>query len=370
MSCNKCYSTIYYYVYADTSGDIHGPLVWYTDFGVNKVAADANAIVYGVGTQHLCYYDPDNYDNVVYTKGYTWWKWFLTAWPTAFIFCLLTAGLAACLENSGEGKSYWAGPICCGFVIPFLVFLPIALAGNVGEAAKKALLVTVCVLATYSGAVSYYLRYNASGSSVFDSWLKIAVGLFGLIVPLGILLPIGIYSSGTAKAVLVAIGVVGPVLTLCFAMCGDTCIDAFDSAQRSSRLRAAQPSSPISVGQSHEAEMAAFAREREAVARAREELKAIQRENEELEKRLKREQEQLNGSIGAPAYATVAPAYGAPVSSPYTGSGQVPGINIVAAVPYNPYNPSATAPPAYTAPPPDYAAPPSYTVSDYPTKTI
>jgi hypothetical protein len=189
-------------------------------------------------------------------------------------------------------------------------------------------------------------------------FLTVSMYIITVVVPLGVLLPIGIYSSGSTKAALVAIGIIGPVLALCWVFGYDSFSEAMSRAQEERRHQP-QPQA-INAGSSnyapqsnqHDAEMASIQRERDAAQRARAELEALRRENDELERRLKREQDDLNRYSGPPSGAS-APAY-----SPYTGTGQVP-------VAYAPYG-SAAVVPGYGAPASDYAAPPSYDHAEYP----
>ena len=44
---------------------------------------------YRVGSNHECFYNPYNLAQFVWEKGYTFWKWLLTAIPMASILGLL-----------------------------------------------------------------------------------------------------------------------------------------------------------------------------------------------------------------------------------------------------------------------------------------
>jgi hypothetical protein len=348
MSCTNCYSTVYYYVYNDVDGDQHGPNVWVTDHGNNELAAEQQAAEYYVGSSRICYYDPDNFNNVVYSKNYTWWKWFLTAWPSAFLFIMLAAVTAPICDGLGcdSDNKILAIPIWFGFILPILIFVPIALAGtSVGDSAKKGLLVAACEL-VWAGWFFGLIRWGQNRDNENAMCGGVVYFIF-VIIPLGVLLPVGIYSTGSTKAGLIAIGVILPILSLCYFIGGDFFAAARERAAADDRRRMEAMNHPTQVvntssSPNHDAEMVAL--------KARAELEKLRRENDELERRLKREHDELQAYGGPPSSAP-------PATAPYGGT--APAYNqqpqAVAAVAVGYQQPYAQTPPAYgSAPPPSY----------------
>lgn len=58
---------------------------------------------YPSNTTLQCWYDPDDFNSLAFQRGYTAWKWVLTAFPmVALLLLLCTCTYAVLADSQGE----------------------------------------------------------------------------------------------------------------------------------------------------------------------------------------------------------------------------------------------------------------------------
>lgn len=82
--CSTCYLTILFVTYSTDIGITNSTIT--RDFGTNLNDAQIYISQYAVNNEVRCYYNPDNYQDVILDKSYSTWKWILVAFPIFFFF--------------------------------------------------------------------------------------------------------------------------------------------------------------------------------------------------------------------------------------------------------------------------------------------
>jgi hypothetical protein len=137
------------------------------EYGVNEASADTTAAYWAVGNEFTCWYNPDNYNEVLFSIGYTTWKWVLTAFPTAFLLLTCIAATYPFIYDCWRRNlDYYprarpillnTGPLWCGTIVPLGMFLPISYAPNIPDGSRFGLRVTVLIFIVVFWTVGPYL---------------------------------------------------------------------------------------------------------------------------------------------------------------------------------------------------------------------
>jgi len=130
----------------------------------------------------LCFYDPTRCDQVEFEKGYTWWYWFIWAFPTITLICLMNYWTYYALNKwLDDQKKALMGYLLIWWVIffPLIFLLPLGVAtkpDQVSSGGKTAVLTLAFVIMAISLGVMaflwYQLKKGGSNSGMFP-------GMFG-----------------------------------------------------------------------------------------------------------------------------------------------------------------------------------------------
>jgi len=151
--CGVCYSVLTELTFYRTKADSDAHTNAMRSNIQQSFTRDRNAWLgytsqYRAGSNHDCYFDPDSPSDVVWQKGYTAWKWVLTALPIASLF-LLFFTVTAKMFGGLAAMAIWSG-----FLLPFVFFLPLACDTHIKEGGRIACFALGCLCLAGPGAFS------------------------------------------------------------------------------------------------------------------------------------------------------------------------------------------------------------------------
>jgi len=174
------------------------------DCGRDKSCADMYAAENAVGTNHRCYYDPEDLSKVLCDISYTAWKWVLTAFPMASILGLLCCCSYALLSEQGYTHNPQAARgkqvmLWFGLLLPLGFFVPLAATPQIEDGGRVACMSIGAVMAA-TGGVAGVWTWLTSELSESEIWriqpmLHALAALLGCVsLPIGVLVPL-VFSS-------------------------------------------------------------------------------------------------------------------------------------------------------------------------------
>eukprot|EP00455_Lapot_gusevi_P015685 TRINITY_DN1796_c0_g1_i10.p1 TRINITY_DN1796_c0_g1~~TRINITY_DN1796_c0_g1_i10.p1 ORF type:complete len:448 (-),score=115.52 TRINITY_DN1796_c0_g1_i10:217-1560(-) len=203
-SCPRCYKVIREVDYSDKSNiPRHATLV--EDFGKNQGAAINAYNQYPFNTTLPCWYDPDDYNSVVFQRGYAWWKWFLTSFPSATLLLFLCAGtyvlFQSCFREEHAGVAQFI--LWVGVLFPLVFFLPLWKLAQIDRAGKIACSVLMTTFIALGWMPIVVMVTPSSKSIVAPSIIYTTL----FIIPIAILLPIQLWAPNVNS-------LVGPIVVM------------------------------------------------------------------------------------------------------------------------------------------------------------
>jgi hypothetical protein len=184
------------------SGTEYRPVLSF-EYGSDLGSANQRVKDFALGTKHQCFYNPDNTSEVIFDRGYTWWKWFLTAFPTLFLFMMFCAGTAAFLAQ-GEfvprsqqicglppkaAAIQWA--LWVGFLLPICFFLPLWSADLPADGKD----ILVCFITSFAVLGWFPIAHMQASKRGMSKGAANFVYFFMVTIPIGVLIPIASISN-------------------------------------------------------------------------------------------------------------------------------------------------------------------------------
>jgi hypothetical protein len=178
-------------------------------------------------TTHQCWYDPTDYNSVVFQRGYSWWKWFLFSFPSMFLLLFLCAGtyamIESCLLRDLDSDRWKINAVqialWMGCLFPFLFFLPLEQLAPISSPGRIALVVLITTFVT-CGCFPLFFVYHLGPICSREIAVFSYYFFFG-VLPIGILLPIALVGPVSAQAgkALLGISVALPAAALVISFC-------------------------------------------------------------------------------------------------------------------------------------------------------
>jgi len=147
------------------------PATFVKDCGQDQSCADQFLLepFLQYNTTSTCYYNPNQCDEIAFTKGYTWWYWLIWAFPTFALLFLLNfwtfVGLNTKFDNWRLAFVIYLF-IWWVILFPLVIMLPIALAttpDQISPDAQTGILATAFSIMGISLGIIGYLLYTNYG---------------------------------------------------------------------------------------------------------------------------------------------------------------------------------------------------------------
>jgi hypothetical protein len=200
VSCPRCYTVVRTVEYTDQDFAAH-IAVLSTDFGTDLTAAQAAYDFPAKNSTLACWYDPTDFNAVVFHQGYSWWKWLLTAFPMVSLVLFLCAFTWVCFHNNHADDDLDVGgmdanavrqwSLWIGFIFPVCLCLPLWAWAILTDTGRDVLVCFITTLMTLGCAPwVYHFAAGATKAVQNSPHTRLGITFAVCILPGGILAPI------------------------------------------------------------------------------------------------------------------------------------------------------------------------------------